>query len=163
MHLARWTMVVIMASSLHAAAGDFGVREFAATVNVLEIKQGASRPDRWAAVFGRPGLTIEETGPICVITLQVTFPGPAFRKANGTQVAFANERACATLRRQQRVHVQTMGLADFLHVVSISIDGVWFSLPRMRQSAVIDDPWIQACLKVDPDRPCAPLLGTTAL
>jgi hypothetical protein len=146
-----------------ATAGNFGVREYPATVKSVTVSATYSMPDHWAAAFDRPGLTIEGPGPVCAIELAVAFPGPKFREAYGRQVAFASEGGCAKLRRGQAVWVQTMGLANELQVVSISIDGAWFSLPLMRASAAIREPSVQACLKPATDPRCRPLLGTAAL
>lgn len=144
-------------------AGEFGVREFPAVVTHVEIAASYSLPDRWAAAFGRPDRLIQGTGPVCVIGFDVDFPGPHFRERFGARTAVASVGACKQLRRGQRVKVQTMGLAGDLQVVSIELEGTWFSLPLMRQSAASDHPAVQACLKPVDEPRCAPLMGTKAL
>ena len=122
-----------------AWAGDVHTREYPATVRAVTPTKTFEFPDALATLSDEKAAP-QRGGPACELRLAVH---DAYFKDD--QRVYASERACGRVKRGAKVKVQYLGLATHAQFVSLELDGVWYSLPLMRQTAATT-PAVRSCL-----------------
>ncbi|MDP1917565.1 MAG: hypothetical protein Q8L14_15090 [Myxococcales bacterium] len=135
----RLPAVLTWCLAAHAWAGDLHTRDYAATVSGVKRMKAFTFPDALARLSDEKAVA-QRGGPAC--ELRLTVNDPFFKDV---QLVYASERACEKVKRGAKVMVQYLGLATYAQFVSLQLDGVWYSLPLMRQTAATL-PRLRECL-----------------